>query len=114
MTRGNSDSVAAELRQRIEDRTWPDGGRLPTERSIAEQLGVARNTVRRALDRLEQDGLLIRHVGRGTYLRKAPQHAPILERAQRMQGASPADMMEVRAPSGASGRGIRRYQRDGR
>ena len=96
MTRGNSDSVAAELRQQIEAGTWPHGGRLPTERSIAEQLGVARNTVRRALDRLEQDGLLTRHVGRGTYLRDASRPAPILERAQRMEGASPADMMEVR------------------
>ena len=96
MTRGNSDFVAAELRQRIEARTWPDGGRLPTERSIAEQMGVARNTVRRALDRLELEGLLARHVGRGTYLRDASRPAPITECAQRMQGASPADMMEVR------------------
>ncbi len=96
MTRGNSDFVASELRQRIGAGTWPNGGRLPTERSIAEQMGVARNTVRRALDRLEQDGLLVRHVGRGTYLRDTSRPAPILECARRMQGASPADMMEVR------------------
>lgn len=105
MTRGNSDAVAAQLRQRIRDGAWPDGGRLPTERMIAEELGVARNTVRRALDRLNQDGLLVRHVGRGTYLREKPDSDPILESVQRMHGASPADMMELRVllePSAAA------------
>jgi DNA-binding FadR family transcriptional regulator len=96
MSRGNADLIAAELRRQIESRAWPEGGRLPTERAIAEDLGVARNTVRRALDRLEQDGLLVRHVGRGTYLRSTASSDPIFESARRMEGASPADMMELR------------------
>lgn len=105
MTRGNSDFVAAQLRQRIKEGAWPDGGRLPTERAIAEELGVARNTVRRALDQLGHDGLLVRHVGRGTYLRELLHSDPILESTQRMHGASPADMMELRVllePSAAA------------
>lgn len=96
MRRGNSDYLAAELRQRIEAGAWPEGGRLPTERAMADELGVARNTVRRALDRLEQDGLLVRHVGRGTYLRDGRREEPVVESARRMAGASPADLMELR------------------
>jgi len=43
-------------------------GRLPTERALAERFGVARNTIRRAMDFLESDGLITRHLGRGTFI----------------------------------------------
>ncbi len=46
-----------------------DGEKLPTERDLGEQYGVARNTVRRALDGLEEAGLVVRHIGRGTFKR---------------------------------------------
>jgi DNA-binding FadR family transcriptional regulator len=38
------------------------GARLPTERELVEQLGVPRSAIRRALDGLEQDGLIVRYV----------------------------------------------------
>lgn len=93
--RGNAESIAAELRGRVAAGEWSGGKRLPTERDLAEQYGVARNTVRRAFDQLEADGLLARQVGRGTYLQEAPKNG-IAEIVQRMEGTSPADMMEVR------------------
>ncbi|HEY0700621.1 MAG TPA: GntR family transcriptional regulator [Micromonospora sp.] len=46
----------------------PPGSRLPTERAMAEQLGVSRATVREALNRLERDGLVNRRQGDGTYV----------------------------------------------
>lgn len=93
--RGNADNIADELRQRVERGEWDGRERLPTERELAEEFGVARNTVRRAFDRLEESGLLLRKVGRGTYLRK---RTPVGLAAivARMEGAAPADMMEVR------------------
>jgi DNA-binding FadR family transcriptional regulator len=93
--RGNADGLEAELRKRIRSGEWSGGGRLPTERDLAEHYGVARNTVRRAFDVLECDGLLMRKVGRGTYLREG-ETDDIAGIVRRMEGASPADMMEVR------------------
>src|SRR5215472_5267980 len=45
------------------------GGRLPTERQLAQDLGVTRSSVRYALGIMEADGHISREVGRGTYLR---------------------------------------------
>jgi GntR family transcriptional regulator len=44
--------------------------RLPAEPVLASMLGVSRTTVRAALQRLEQDGLLSRAPGRGTTIRR--------------------------------------------
>nr|WP_281494105.1 FCD domain-containing protein [Jannaschia sp. S6380] len=44
-----------------------EGGRLPTERELAERFGVGRRSVRHALDTLEDEGLVWRQQGRGTF-----------------------------------------------
>ncbi len=93
--RGNSDGIAEELRKRVDAGEWSGARRLPTERDLAAEYGVARNTVRRAFDQLEADGLLKRRVGRGTYLR-GEENDGIAVIVRRMEGTSPADMMEVR------------------
>jgi GntR family transcriptional regulator, uxu operon transcriptional repressor len=51
------------------------GSRLPTERQLAADLGVTRSSVRHALAMLEAQGRISREVGRGTFLRDAPQGA---------------------------------------
>jgi GntR family transcriptional regulator, uxu operon transcriptional repressor len=45
------------------------GGRLPTERRLALDLGMSRSSVRHALAILEAQGRISREVGRGTFLR---------------------------------------------
>lgn len=52
------DKVYRELRSQIETGTLRPGDHLPSERAIAEQLGVSRITVRRALQELASDGLI--------------------------------------------------------
>jgi len=47
------------------------GGRLPTERQLAQDLGVTRSAIRYALGIMEAQGHISREVGRGTYLRPA-------------------------------------------
>jgi GntR family transcriptional regulator len=50
--------------------------RLPSERAIAERLGVSRPTVRRALERLAAEGRLQRVHGSGTFATQSPIRAP--------------------------------------
>jgi DNA-binding FadR family transcriptional regulator len=58
--------------------------------------GVARNTIRRAMHLLEEAGTISRHVGRGTFLSPTAAGPSMAAIVTRMEGASPADMMEVR------------------
>src|SRR3954470_23242813 len=62
-----AEDVATDMQRRIQTGEWPDGYRLPPERELAARYGLARNTVRSAMDRIGTE--LIRVVGRGTYVR---------------------------------------------
>jgi GntR family transcriptional regulator len=46
------------------------GYRLPTEAMLVEEYGVSRITVRQALGAMEEEGLIRREVGRGTFVNK--------------------------------------------
>jgi GntR family transcriptional regulator len=43
------------------------GSRLPSEEQMAKQLGISRPTIRSALSALEQEGLVVRRHGVGTF-----------------------------------------------
>ncbi len=43
------------------------GDKLPTERELAAEAGVSRAVVRSVLEDLEHRGIVVRHVGRGTF-----------------------------------------------
>ncbi len=59
------------LRQRIVAGDWPAGTPMPGEHEMAAQHRVSRITIRRALERLEQEGLVSRRRGAGTFARPA-------------------------------------------
>ena len=52
----------------VETGAWERGKRLPTERDLAKQLNVSRNTVSMAYKELEAEGVLVSHQGRGTFV----------------------------------------------
>jgi GntR family transcriptional regulator len=56
------------LRGAIENRIIGPDDALPPERDLAEMLKVSRITVRKAIDELVEDGLLIRKQGSGTFV----------------------------------------------
>jgi DNA-binding FadR family transcriptional regulator len=86
--------VEGSLRNRIAAGEWCAAGRLPAERDLAAQYGVARNTVRRAVEAIANDGTIARHVGRGTFINGGTSElAAIL---QHITGVSPADLMAAR------------------
>ncbi len=53
-----SDDIAAQIRAELAAGKLALGSRLPSERALAEQFGVSRNTLREALRSLEHAGLL--------------------------------------------------------
>jgi len=89
------EDVIKDIAAKIDAGVWANGDRLPPERVLAVQYGLARNTVRRALKSLQQDGKLARQTGRGTFVHVEHSPAPG-DLARRMQDASPEDVMEVR------------------
>lgn len=56
------------LREAILDGQLPAGTRLPSTRTLADDLGVSRNTVMNAFDQLLAEGYLEARVGAGTYV----------------------------------------------
>lgn len=66
--------VARLISDAIRTGSLSPGARLPTEREWVERTGQSRTVVRRALARLEANGRIIRHVGRGTFVAPPPTH----------------------------------------
>ena len=58
---------------------WLPGERLPVESKLAENLGVAIGTLRKALAQLESEGLLERRQGSGTYVKRAPSGSAVYQ-----------------------------------
>ncbi len=92
---GSANSVMRDVVSRIQRGVWLSGHRIPPERELCASYRVARKTVRRALKALQDEGLLVRYVGRGTFVRSAPE-ATVSELLGGMETASPTDVMEVR------------------
>lgn len=65
----------------IQDGTLREGAQLPTVRALAEQLGVAQGTVKRAYDELERQGILTKSAGRGSFVAYRPPQAQSAQEA---------------------------------
>lgn len=92
-------AIVGRIETNIADGTWGPGSRLPTERELEEEFGVARNTIRKGLKALEDAGRIVRQVGRGSFVAPdasddVPANGPSL--LDRVIGSSPAEVMEVR------------------
>lgn len=62
------DSPLEQLKTLIETGGYVPGDRLPPERELIVNLGISRATLRKALDALEREGAIWRHVGKGTFV----------------------------------------------
>jgi GntR family transcriptional regulator len=60
-----AESIQRELQARIDAGRWQPGQRLGSERSLADELGVSRSSLRQALAMMEQAGAVRRVIGRG-------------------------------------------------
>jgi len=64
--------LADLFRQRIVKGVWREGEMLPSLEKLVAEFGVARVTVRQAIERLTRDGLVSPQRGRGTFVTGAP------------------------------------------
>lgn len=60
--------IAGLMRRRMRSGQWPVGMQLPTLELLTEQFGVARVTVRQAMDLLEAEKMIWRRQGKGTFV----------------------------------------------
>ncbi|AZO11964.1 MULTISPECIES: FCD domain-containing protein [unclassified Mesorhizobium] len=88
------------LRDFIEAEGLQPGDRLPPERDLAVKLGLPRTALRRMLAEMEQEGRLLRHVGRGTFVAERGATASAPYRAQNASRKElwtyPAEVFEAR------------------
>lgn len=82
--------IAYMLRRAIASDQLRPGDQLPSEAKLIEHFGVARMTVRQAIQELRSEGLVVSEHGRGVFVRSMP---PIRERWPQEPGLPPgADM----------------------
>jgi GntR family transcriptional regulator, transcriptional repressor for pyruvate dehydrogenase complex len=89
------ESACKRIERSIALGLWKPGHRLPTERELEVELGVARNTLRKGLKRLEREGKIVRHVGQGSFVAELKAASP-QNFLERLSGCSPTEVMEVR------------------
>jgi GntR family transcriptional regulator len=62
--------LASLFRRHIESGRWKVGAQIPTVEELAAECGVARATIRQALDILESESLIERYRAKGTFVKQ--------------------------------------------
>ncbi|MBS9402989.1 FadR family transcriptional regulator [Halomonas sp. TRM85114] len=70
-----SDRVYGDIVDRLIQREFDEGERLPSEEQLATHYGVSRPIVREALARLRDDALVRSHRGAGSFVQRRPDRA---------------------------------------
>ncbi|MGO4704413.1 FadR/GntR family transcriptional regulator [Microvirga sp. 2MCAF38] len=91
----SSDFALRQLRALLDNRPAGEEKQLPPERGLAQQIGVGRRSLRRALDVLEAEGRIWRHQGKGTFLGPRPLHAETSLEVMSSR-TNPLEVMEAR------------------
>lgn len=89
--------VKEHLIQRIVEGAWLPGSVLPSESQLAVELGVSQGTVRKALDEMTAERLVVRRQGRGTYVAEHTQEQALFHffRLADRDGVAPTPSSEV-------------------
>ena len=71
--------IRTHIRRQIERGAYSADGRLPSEPTLASQFSTTRMTVRHALRQLEEEGLVQRRPGKGTFVGRGPIDTPVVQ-----------------------------------
>ncbi len=92
-----SDGAAlVQLRAYIQNSGFRQGQKLPPERVLGPELGLRRFELRKALETLVDEGVLWRHVGKGTFLARTPDQSDQNDLSSLARTISPSDVMRAR------------------
>ncbi|MFO1540926.1 MAG: FadR/GntR family transcriptional regulator [Chloroflexota bacterium] len=94
------DEVADQIRRRIEEGELAEGTRLPSERDLAEELGISRTVLRESLRSLESLGYVEARVGQGRFVvdpRTAFRSRQLIDDWLRRNQSALHDLIELRA-----------------
>jgi len=92
----DKDDALSALKAFIVAGGYSPGDRLPAERELIVSLGMSRTTLRKALDALERDGAIWRHVGKGTFVAAHGGSAGAGTLAELSQQVTPVQLMRAR------------------
>lgn len=95
-------TLADRLRRDIHNGVYAPGEKLPSEAALVETSGLARGTVRQAIEALVAEGLIVSRSGRGHYVR---QSTPLVWRASDPERNT--DTSAATGPSDAWSRSVR-------
>jgi DNA-binding FadR family transcriptional regulator len=85
------------LTEQIQTGRMQAGYKLPAERQLSETFSASRNTVRRVLGRLKQQGLITQTPGSGTYVSQTlPAAVALTTQSENLSQISPAELMQAR------------------
>ena len=92
------EAAVDQIKAQIEGGEWPAGTQLPSERELAEQLGIGRPSVREALRVLEVMGLIEIRPGQGSFVTERSPEAQQMELLQSMlqEDEYVVELLEVR------------------
>ena len=62
--------IATAIEEAIQNRIYPEGSMIPSEKELGETYQVSRVTVRQAMQRLLDNNLIVRKPGLGTFVRR--------------------------------------------
>jgi GntR family transcriptional repressor for pyruvate dehydrogenase complex len=90
--------IAEQILQKIRSGEYQIGGKLPSERMIAEQMGVSRPSLREAISALQIVGILESRPGDGTYIASPPSNEDITLEALSVleESESPFEVLQAR------------------
>lgn len=69
------EQIAAVIRERVADGTYPPGTPVPSEHKLVQEFGVARGTAQKVLQRLQEEGVIYAVRGLGNFATK-PEDLP--------------------------------------
>ena len=60
--------IYLDLKKKIQENVYVSGQKLPYERELCDLYGVKRVTIRKSLELLAQEGLIVKHMGLGSFV----------------------------------------------
>lgn len=80
------EQLVFQVKRAVADGELVPGAKLPSVRELARQLTINPNTVVRAIEALERDGVIVRRQGAGCFVSDKPSELATRERRRRLEG----------------------------